>query len=163
MCPSVQLMPEKFQQQKFVSCLNHPRTCQPDLVIRVEMLTPSALTFWKCKCSWLIVYTVCTQRFVSCAMSRQVLRWLSRIKRSTLGTTMAGILTYGHLWNVYTIHMSSVAECCNNILCYYVDSQKFYVFVHKKLHLLVCSMHINTVICQLCNGLWIGQRQVCHM
>ena len=45
--------------------------------------TQRALTFRKCKCSWMIVFTVPTERFVSCAISRQVMRRLSRIRRST--------------------------------------------------------------------------------
>ena len=81
--------------------------------------TQRVLTFRKCKCSWMTVFTVPTEGFVSCAISRQVMRRLSRIRRSThwmfTGMTAVGWnhhgqdrhwRTYGHLWNVYTIQMS---------------------------------------------------------
>ena len=45
--------------------------------------TLRAQTFRKWKCSWMIVFTVPTEIFVPCAISRQVMRRLSRIRRST--------------------------------------------------------------------------------
>ena len=95
-----------------------PSTLLCRLKAEISLGTQRALTFRKCKWSWIIVFTVPTERFFSCAISRQVMRRISRIRRSTrwMFTEMTAVgwepprpgssLTdVRHLWNVYTIQM----------------------------------------------------------
>ena len=127
--------------------------------------TQRALNFRKCKCSWIIVFTVPKERFFSCAISRQLMCRISRIRRSTRwmfpvmtavgceptrpGSSLTDV---HHLWKVYTIQMyysdwASHLRTLLEVFCRYPRVLR--LRSHEIHHHNLFHVRTNTVICHL--------------
>lgn len=107
-----------------------------------------ALILWKCKCSWMMIFIIPTDRCVYSASWRQIICQLSRIRRSThwmfTGMTAVGSEPSRSESSFITIFFKTFApfKCfiaaksfitvLLEVFCEY--HMRFYAFFHKKFH-----------------------------
>lgn len=71
--PSLPKQSFNSRLQLFFLCQSKVKSC----------LGTQRMLFWKRKCSWIIVFTIPTERLISCEMSQQIMHRLSSLKFST--------------------------------------------------------------------------------